>query len=236
MNLTPAAPVGGTVVALGTPFGTRVPCFSLQKGSVHDAVLDASAFVLALVVGVLIVFSRYNAFVRSQKRVQEAWSVIDVPLRQRASLIPNLVEAIRGYAEHEREVFEEVARARGALQKAGGAGQAGTANNLLTQALGHVFAVAEAYPQLRASENFISLRNDLRDVEEKVKFARQFYNRNVLDYNTRIDTYPDALIARNFDFAPSEFFEADDDGRAEVKISFARQPEGREQATSPPAA
>ena len=196
----------------------------------------AAAFVLALIGGVLIVFSRFNALVRSQKRVQEAWAGIDVQLRQRASLIPNLVEAIRGYAEHERDVFEEVARARGALQQAGSAGQAGAANTLLTQALGHVFAVAEAYPQLHASENFMSLRSDLRDVEEKIAYARQFYNRNVLDYNTRIDTYPDALIARNFDFAPAEFFEADGDGRAEVKISFARRPAGREQAVSPPAA
>jgi len=196
----------------------------------------ASAFVLALIGSVLIVFSRFNTLVRSQKRVQEAWAGIDVQLRQRASLIPNLVEAIRGYAEHEREVFEQVARARGALQQAGSAGQAGTANTLLTQALGHVFAVAEAYPQLRASENFMSLRNDLRDVEEKIAFARQFYNRNVLYYNTRIDTYPDTLIARNFNFAPAEFFEADGDGRAEVKISFAGQPPGQEQAASPPAA
>ena len=200
------------------------------------ASLMASAFVLALIGSVLIVFWRFNSLVRSQKRVQEAWAGIDVQLRQRASLIPNLVEAIRGYAEHEREVFEEVARARGALQQAGTAGQASAANTLLTQALGHVFAVAEAYPQLHASENFLSLRSDLRDVEEKIAFARQFYNRNVLDYNTRVDTYPDALIARNFDFAPAEFFGAEGDGRAEVHVSFARQPAGREQAASPPAA
>ena len=198
--------------------------------------LMASAFVLALLGSVLFVFSRFNTLVRSQKRVEEAWAGIDVQLRQRASLIPNLVETIRGYAEHERDVFEEVARARGALQKAGGAGQAGTANNLLTQALGHVFAVAEAYPQLHASENFMSLRSDLRDVEAKIAFARQFYNRNVLDYNTRIDTYPDALIARNFDFTPKEFFEAGDEGREEVKVSFARQAAGREQSAVPPAA
>jgi LemA protein len=188
--------------------------------------LMASAFVLALIGAVLVLFRRFNALVRSQKRVQEAWAGIDVQLRQRASLIPNLVEAIRGYVEHEREVFEEVARARGALQQAGSAGKAGTANNLLTQALGHVFAVAEAYPQLRASENFMSLRNDLRDVEAKIAFARQFYNRNVLDYNTRIDTYPDALIARTFDFAPAEFFEADDDGRAESRSALCVSPQG----------
>lgn len=196
----------------------------------------AAGFALGLIGAVLVVFSRFNTLVRSQKRVQEAWAGIDVQLRQRASLIPNLVETIRGYAEHEREVYEEVARARGALQKAGGAGQAGAANNMLTQALGHVFAVAEAYPQLHASENFMSLRSDLRDVEEKIAFARQFYNRNVLDYNTRIATYPDAFIARNFDLAPAEFFEAEGDGRAEVRFSFARQPAGQEQATSPPAA
>src|SRR4051794_38752381 len=118
--------------------------------------LMAAGFALALIGGLVTVFSRFNALVRSQKLVQEAWAGIDVQLRQRASLIPNLVEAIRGYAEHEREVYEEVARARGALQRAGSAGQAGTANNMLTQALGHVFAVAEAYPQLHASENFMS--------------------------------------------------------------------------------
>jgi LemA protein len=193
----------------------------------------ASVFVLALIGLVLIVFSRFNTLVRSQKRVQEAWAGIDVQLRQRASLIPNLVEAVRGYADHEREVFEEVARARGALQRAGTAGQSGAANTLLTQALGHVFAVAEAYPQLRGSETFMGLRGDLRDIEEKIAFARQFYNRNVLDYNTRLETYPDALIGRNFGFTPAEFFAADDDARGEVKISFTRQPAG---AMSPPAA
>ena len=198
--------------------------------------LMASAFLLVLMATVLFAFSRYNTLVRSQKRVQEAWAGIDVQLRQRASLIPNLVETIRAYAEHERGVYEEVARARGALQKAGGAGQAGAANTLLTQALGHVFAVAEAYPQLHASENFMSLRSDLRDLESKIAFARQFYNRNVLDYNTRLDTYPDALIARSFEFAPAEFFEADDEGRAEVAVSFARPRAGGEQPASPPAA
>jgi LemA protein len=192
----------------------------------------ASVFVLVRGGCVLIVFSRFNTLVRSQYRVQEAWAGIDVQLRQRASLIPNLVEVTRGYAEHEREVYEEVSRARGALQKAGSAGQAGAANALLTQALGHVFAVAEAYPQLHASDNFTGLRNDLRDVEARIAFARQFYNRNVLDYNTRIETYPDAVVARNFGFAPAEFFEADADGRADVKISFDR----RQQAASPPAA
>jgi LemA protein len=193
------------------------------------------ALVGALFALSVIVLSVYNRLVRSLKRVQEAWSGIDVQLRRRASLLPNLVETVRGYAEHEREVFEEVARARGVLRQAGGAGQTASANNMLSQALGHLFAVVESYPELRASDNFMSLHRDVLDVEEKIAFARQFYNRNVLDYNTRIETYPDALVAQGFDFKPAEFFEADDEGRAEVRINFARQP-GRAEQQVPPAA
>ena len=177
-----------------------------------------------LAAGILWVFSRYNGLVRSKKRVEEAWSGIDVQLRRRASLIPNLVEIVEGYATHEREVFDEVTRARSALQQAGGTSQAADANNLLTQAIGRVFAVVENYPQLRASENFVSLHRDLADVEDKIAFARQFYNRNVLDYNTRLETYPDAIIADNTNFQPAEFFEADKDARAEVRVSFKRRP------------
>lgn len=191
--------------------------------------------VVALAAFVLLVFSHYNSLIRSQKRTQEAWSGIDVQLRRRASLVPNLVETVRGYAEHEREVFEQVARARGAMQKADGAGQTASASNLLTQALGHLFAVVENYPQLRASDNFLTLREDLRDTEEKIAFARQFYNRNVLDYNTRIDTYPDALLAKQFGITPAEFFETDGDGRAEVHVSFGRPAPGPQQPASPPA-
>jgi LemA protein len=191
--------------------------------------------VVALAAFVLLVFSHYNSLIRSQKRTQEAWSGIDVQLRRRASLVPNLVETVRGYAEHEREVFEQVARARGAMQKADGAGQTASASNLLTQALGHLFAVVENYPQLRASDNFLTLREDLRDTEEKIAFARQFYNRNVLDYNTRIDTYPDALLAKQFGITPAEFFETDGDGRAEVHVSFGRPAPRPQQPASPPA-
>jgi LemA protein len=167
-------------------------------------------------------FSRYNGLVRSRKRVDEAWSGIDVQLRRRASLVPNLVETVKGYAAHERELFEEVTRARGAVQKAGNAGQAADANDLLSQAMVRVFAVVENYPQLRASENFMSLRADLSDVEEKIAFARQFYNRNVLDYNTRLETYPDAVFARQFNFAPAEFFAADEAARSEISVTFSR--------------
>jgi LemA protein len=184
----------------------------------------------------ILLFSRYNDLVRGRKRVQEAWSGIDVQLRRRASLMPNLMEIVRGYADHERDIFEEVARARGAVQGAGGAAQAANANSLMNQALGRLFAVVENYPQLRASENFMSLRGDLADAEEKIAYARQFYNRTVLDYNTRIDTYPDAIIARNFNFTPAEFFSTDDEGRAEVRMNFSRRPTTPGQPASPPAA
>ena len=180
-----------------------------------------TALVLA---GVAWVFARYNDLVRARKRVEEAWSGIEVQLKRRASLLPNLEEIVKGYAAHEREIFTEVARARSALQKAGGAGEAASANETLSQAFIRMFAVAENYPQLRASENFIALRNDLNEIEEKIAFARQFYNRNVLDYNTRLETYPDAIIASNFDFAPAEFFDGDPETQSDVRMTFTRQP------------
>ena len=178
-----------------------------------------SGFLLA---GVVWAFARYNGLVRARKRVEEAWSGIDVQLRRRASLLPNAEEIVKGYAAHEREVFAEVARARSAIEKGGGAGEAAHANETLSQAFIRMFAVAENYPQLRASESFIALRNDLSEIEQKIAFARQFYNRNVLDYNTRLETYPDAIIARNFDFAPAEFFEGEPEARSEVRMTFTR--------------
>lgn len=194
----------------------------------HGAVFVPAAWIATLLTSFLLIavvwaFARYNGVVRAQKRVEEAWSGIDVQLRRRASLLPNLEEIVKGYAAHEREVFIEVARARGALQKSGGAAEAANANEALSQAFIRMFAVAENYPQLRASENFIALRNDLSEIEEKIAFARQFYNRNVLDYNTRLDTYPDAIIASNFDFAPAEFFESEPEARSEIRMTFTRQ-------------
>jgi LemA protein len=190
-------------------------------------VLVVVATVLLWIVGV------YNALVRGRNRVREAWSGIDVQLRRRASLVPNLVESVRGYAAHERGVFEEVARARGALQQAGGAAAAATANSALTQALGHLFAVAEAYPQLRASESFTALHRDLADAEDKIAFARQFYNRNVLDFNTRVEAFPGNLVAGTLGFAAAEFFEATDEGRAEVKVDLSTAPPTQASDTPP---
>jgi len=178
--------------------------------------------IVALLISVLVLaFGSYNALVRSRKRVQEAWSGVDVQLRRRTSLLPNLAEIVKGYAEHERELFEEVARARSALQRADTVGNATDANNTVTSAIGRLFAVAESYPTLRASDNFMSLRSDLSDVEEKIAFARQFYNRNALDYNTRLETFPDTIVARLFDFQPVDFFEAAPRDKADFHVSFA---------------
>ena len=164
----------------------------------------------------------YNGLVRARVRVREAWSGIDIQLRRRASLLPNLMETVQAYAAHERGTLEEVARARSALDRAGGAAEAARADGLMRGALGHLFAVAEQYPELRASENFKGLQDELSDVEEKIAYARQFYNQNALDYNARIEVFPGVLIARSFSFGPEEFFEADAEGRAEVPLDFAR--------------
>jgi LemA protein len=181
--------------------------------------------VIVLVVIVAMWFvGLYNGLVRGRNRVKEAWSGIDVQLRRRASLVPNLVETVRGYAAHERETFEEVTRARSAVEQAGTVPDAAAANNMLTGALRHLFAVAEAYPELQAAENFRQLQAELSDIEEKIAYARQFYNSNVLDYNNRIQTVPAVFFSGMFGFTPEEFFEADEEGRAEVRVDFSSTP------------
>jgi LemA protein len=181
--------------------------------------------VLAVVLGIFLLFGLfllgiYNGLVRARIRCREAWSGIDVQLKRRASLIPNLVETVKGYAAHEREVLENVTRARAMLEQAGSAGQAAQADNMLTGALRSLFAVAENYPQLKANENFLALQSELSDIEEKIAFARQFYNRNVMDFNQRIEVFPNVLIANSFNFAPFEFFEAEEGAREDVRVSF----------------
>jgi LemA protein len=194
-----------------------------------------AVIVLAVIVGIivlmaLIMLGIYNGLVRSRVRTREAWSGIDVQLKRRADLVPNLVETVRGYASHERETFENVTRARSMLQQATGPAQAAEANNQLSQALRSLFAVAEAYPQLRASENFMALQNELTDIEEKIAYARQFYNRNVTDFNTRIQVVPNVFIANMFGFQPFEFFEAEEAAREVPKVTFTQPP-----AAPPPA-
>jgi len=162
----------------------------------------------------------YNNLVLSRNRTREAWSGIDVQLKRRSSLIPNLVESVRGYTKHEHAVFAEVAQARGALAKAPGPVEAAAADQLLTGALGRLMAVAENYPQLQAAENFRQLQSELTDTEEKIAYARQFYNQNALDYNTRIQSFPGNQFASWFRFQPFEFFHAEESAKEEYKVSF----------------
>lgn len=162
----------------------------------------------------------YNRLVRLRNEANTGWANIDVQLQRRADLIPNLVEAVRGYAGHERAVFEEVTRARTALQQASGPGQAGAANDVLTEALGRLFAVAEAYPDLQASENFLRLQEDLTDTEDKISAARRYYNSTVMHYNTAIQSIPWVLVARPLGFREKEFFSAAGDTAApEVSLT-----------------
>jgi LemA protein len=173
--------------------------------------------VLALVV--LLLGFGYNRLVRLRNEVDTGWSNIDVQLQRRTDLIPNLVETVRGYAAHERGVFEEVTKARTALQQASTPGAAGEANDMLTAALGRLFAVAEAYPDLKASENFLRLQDELTDTEDKISAARRYYNSTVMHYNNGIQSLPWVLVARPLGFGEKEYFSAEGD-TALPQVSF----------------
>ena len=178
---------------------------------------------LLIGVGVLVVFYilvTYNALVTLKARIEEAFSNIDVQLKRRIDLIPNLVETVKGYAKHEKSVFENVTKARSSLMKADSLTDKAQANNMLTDALKSLFAVAEAYPELKASENFKDLQRQLEDTEDKIAFSRQFYNTNVLDFNTKLRMFPSNIIAGLFHFTASDFFKATDDEKKDVKVTF----------------
>ena len=167
---------------------------------------------------VLVAFG-YNRLVRLRNEADTGWANIDVQLERRGDLIPNLVETVKGYAAHERGVFEEVTKARTALQQASTPAAAGEANDILTAALGRLFAVAEAYPELRASENFLRLQDELTDTEDKISAARRYYNSTVMHYNTGIQSLPWVLVARPLGFHEREFFSAEGD-TATPQVSF----------------
>jgi len=168
-----------------------------------------TVLVLSIALGIAWVFI-YNGLVRARQRVREGWSAIDVQLKRRASLIPNLVETVKGYADYERGTMQRIAEARGALGAATGPAAAGRADAALTGALQQFFAVAEAYPDLKASERFAQLQRDLADTENKIAFARNYYNGAVEIFNIRTETFPGLLVARTFGFQPAEFFAGDD--------------------------
>jgi len=174
--------------------------------------------VLAIII--IYLWSTYNSLVILKTRIQEALSGIDVQLKRRAELIPNLVETVKGYAKHEKQVFENVTKARSSLLSAKTLQEKAEANNELTTALKSLFAVAEAYPQLRASDNFSNLQRQLEDTEDKIAYSRQFYNSNVLDYNTKIKLFPNSIIANMFRFAEEPFFAATEEEREKVEVKF----------------
>jgi len=174
------------------------------------------------VVVVLWAVGGYNALVRLRNLVQESWRQIDVELKRRHDLIPNLVETVKGYAAHERGVFEEVARARSAAITPGsGPAEQAQQENVLTQALGKLFAVAEAYPDLKASQNFMALQTELTNTEDRIAAGRRFYNANVRQLNTKIETVPTNIIAGMFHFVRAEYFEAEEpEVREAPTVSF----------------
>ena len=162
----------------------------------------------------------YNSIIVARMRVSEAFSQIDVQLKRRTDLIPNLVETVKGYAKHERELFEKVTEERASLVSAKGAQAKAEANNQLSQTLKSIFAVAESYPDLKASQNFMELQEEISDTEDKIAYARQFYNSIVLDYNTKLKVFPNLIFAKFLNFQDAEFFGATDDERKPVKVSF----------------
>jgi len=171
---------------------------------------------LVLLYGVLV----YNRLVRLRVRVENAWSQIDVQLRRRYDLIPNLVESVKGYAEHERELFEDVAKARSQAQAAAGVQAQAEAENQVTRTLNRLLAVAENYPDLKASQNFLALQEELTGTESRIAYARQFYNDEVAKLNTLVQSFPSRIVAGMGHFEPREFFEIEEPARGPVSVQF----------------
>ncbi len=168
--------------------------------------------IIILAVIVLAIIGMYNGFVRLVNRTKEAWADIEVQLKRRYDLIPNLVNAVKGYATHESSAFEKVTQARAAAMGAKTAGEHGKTEAVLGQAITGLFGIAEAYPDLKANTNFLELQRELSDTENKIQAARRFYNANVRDLNTKIEMFPGNVFASMFKFAKMEFFDIPDDG------------------------
>jgi LemA protein len=183
--------------------------------------IDALTLILGLIVLLVFWFVLvYNSLVVLRNRVKEAWSDIDVQLKRRHDLIPNLVETVKGYASHERETFEKVIQARNMAMSAQGVKEKGEAENMLSGMLKSVFALSENYPDLKASQNFLELQRELSDTENKIQSARRFYNGNVLELNTRIETVPSNIVASIFSFKQAEFFQIGEEEKAVPKVGF----------------
>jgi LemA protein len=176
--------------------------------------------IVIAVLAIAFLWYLYNSIIVAKMHVSEALSQIDVQLKRRADLIPNLVETVKGYAKHEKEIFEKVSEERANLVAAKGPAEKAQANNQLSQTLKSIFAIAENYPDLKASQNFMELQEELSDTENKIAYARQFYNSNVLDYNTKLKVFPNVFFAKLFNFTDAEFFGTTDQEKQPVKVNF----------------
>jgi len=184
--------------------------------------MDIVAWIIIIVLVVILLFLMlsYNRFIVLKNRIDNAWAQIDVQLKRRYDLIPNLIETVKGYAKHEKKVFTEVTAARTAMMSATTLGDKAKANNKLSETLKSLFAVAENYPKLRANENFMMLQEELSGTESKIAYARQAYNDDVLSYNNSIQMFPGSIVAGMFAFAKKDFFNTDEAERAPVKVKF----------------
>lgn len=183
--------------------------------------MNITLILIVVLIGLaLFLWYIYNSLIRAKLHVGEAFSQIDVQLKRRTDLIPNLVETVKGYAKHEKSVFEQVTKMRTALMSAKGAHDKAEANNELTATFKSLFAVAENYPELKASENFKELQEEVEDTENKIAYARQFYNTQVMDYNAKLQVFPNVFFAKVLNFQPAEFFAANEEERKEVKVKF----------------
>ena len=180
--------------------------------------IPAVIVIIVFLIGLFIFF--YNALITARNRAENAWSQIDVQLKRRNDLVPNLVETVKGYAKQERTVFENVTKARASMVNAGSVAEKAKASDFLSGALKSVFAVAEAYPQLRSSENFKALQDELSGIESKIAFARQFYNDSVLDLNLKVQTFPSSIVANFMGYKLKDYFGVPEGDRAAPKVKF----------------
>ncbi len=192
--------------------------------------------VVLVVLALLWLVLLYNGLVKKRNRVDNSWAQVEVQLKRRHDLIPNLVESVKGYAAHERGTFDSVTQARAAATSAQGPAQAGQAEGMLGQALGKLFAVAEAYPELKANQNFLDLQAQLKDTEDKIAISRQVYNDTVLTFNNGIQTFPAVVLAGALGFSKREFFEIDEGDSAAPAVSFASDAAPAQPASEAPSA
>lgn len=176
---------------------------------------------IIVIVGIaLYVWGIYNSLATGKVRIKEALSGIDVQLKRRIDLVPNLVSTVKGYAKHEKDLLENVTKARASLMHAKNTAQKAQSDNMLSEALKSLIAISENYPDLKASRNFLELQQELSDIEAKIAYSRQFYNTNVNGYNTTLANFPSSVIGSSFGYKPEEFFEATEEERKNVKVSF----------------